>query len=177
MPRSEKKSQEVRERIRSLYIYQGLSERGVVDTLNPDAAFVRMYGKISLAGVHYHVVKIRADFERLVGIDAIDRYVADFIRLQQTMDGEVDQLNKMLEGADDEELKLKIMRMRHDVYIDKMKMLQDVELPLQVKKLKSERRNKLEKLKLIKDEPIIDLRSLDGTNSVQTVSEEQNTNQ
>lgn len=180
MPRNQVKSQETREKIRNLYIYQGLSERGIVDRLNGDPEFIRKYSQISLAGVHYHIVRIRADFERSVSEDALDRYVADFIRLRERMDGEIDELNRMLANPNiDEELKLKIMRMKHDINIDQMKMLQDIELPISVKKLKRERTNKLGSLKIIKEDKVPPIEFTDyngdnvGTNPVQDVSEEQ----
>ena len=46
---------------------------------------------------------------------------------------------KLAKDKDDLELELKIRRARHEVKLDNFRMLQDAELPLQIKKLKKER--------------------------------------
>ena len=44
------------------------------------------------------------------------------------------------------------MRLRHEIRLDKMKMLQDIELPLAVKKLKLERKKKYDTLEVVPKE-------------------------
>ena len=58
----------------------------------------------------------------------------------------------MIRRTDSEDVRIKLMRLRHEIRLDKMKMLQDIELPLAVKKLKLERNKKLKKLNVVEED-------------------------
>ena len=59
-------------------------------------------------------------------------------------------------NTEEDDIKIKLMRLRHEIRLDKMKMLQDIELPLAVKKLKLERNKKYETIKTVEPEKIED---------------------
>jgi len=68
------------------------------------------------------------------------------------MDRDIEDIDKLIKGEEEEEeqnkdLLLKLLRFRHEIKLNKMKLLQDVELPIKVKKLKRER--KMRTLKLV----------------------------
>lgn len=156
MPRNKEKSLAIRNRIRDLYIFFHKSISAIEQDLNGDEQFVRRYGRISVPGVNYHIQKIKAEYEQYVGEDAIDKYTAEFVRLQNSFDKELEDVDKMIQATDEDDTKIKLMRLRHEIRLDKMKMLQDIELPLAVKKLKHERKRKLSAIKMVQDEPIHD---------------------
>ena len=145
----QKRTEEIRTRIRDLYIFFHKSPSSITKELNEDNDFTRKYGTITVPGVNYHVQKIKAEYEQFIGEDAIDKYTAEFVRLQNSFDHELDDVDEMIKRTEDEDVKIKLMRLRHEIRLDKMKMLQDIELPLAVKKLKLERKKKLTTIKEI----------------------------
>ena len=62
----------------------------------------------------------------------------------------------MIKNTQEEDIKIKLMRLRHEIRLDKMKMLQDIELPLAVKKLKLERKKKYDTIKTVEPEQVED---------------------
>ena len=62
----------------------------------------------------------------------------------------------MIKDSEDEDVVIKLMRLRHEIRLDKMKMLQDIELPLAVKKLKLERKKKYDTIKTVEPEQVED---------------------
>ena len=129
------------------------SATAIEKELNSDQEFTRKYGTITVPGVHYHIQKIKSEYEKYIGEDAIDKYTAEFVRLQNSFDKELEDVDEMIKRTEDEDVKIKLMRLRHEIRIDKMKMLQDIELPLAVKKLKLERKKKYDTLRTV-EEPI-----------------------
>lgn len=142
--RNEKKSKQLRDKIRTLYVYYGHSIHKIVEILNEE----QPNDKVSWHGVWYHVQKIQKEMEHSILPDALDRYAHEFVRLQSTLDGEIENLEKLetvldLTQKGDKELKLKIETQKHNVRMDKMRMLQDIELPIVIKKLKKDRQIQL----------------------------------
>ena len=151
------KSEEIRNKIRDLYIFFHESPSSIQRELSSDEEFIRKYGSITIPGVNYHIQKIKSEYEMYIGEDAIDKYTAEFVRLQNSFDAELDDVDEMIKKTEDEDVRIKLMRLRHEIRLDKMKMLQDIELPLAVKKLKLERKKKLDTIKTI--EPLEDKRN------------------
>ena len=147
--RDQKESDQIRNKIRDLYIFFHKSASAIEKELNASKEFVSRYGSITIPGVDYHIQKIKAEYEKYIGEDAIDKYTAEFVRLQNSFDAELDDVDEMIKKTDDEDIKIKLMRLRHEIRLDKMKMLQDIELPLAVKKLKLERNRKYDTLQVV----------------------------
>ena len=126
--------------------------RAIEKELNSDQDFTRKYGTITVPGVHYHIQKIKSEYEKYIGEDAIDKYTAEVVRLQNSFDAELDDVDEMIKATEEEDIKIKLMRLRHEIRLDKMKMLQDIELPLAVKKLKLERKKKYDTLEVVPKE-------------------------
>ena len=152
MARNEDDSKAIRDKIRDLYIFFHKSASAIERELNGDSNFVRRFGNITIPGVNYHIQKIKSEYERFIGEDAIDKYTAEFVRLQNSFDQELEDVDEMIRRTDDEDVRIKLMRLRHEIRLDKMKMLQDIELPLAVKKLKLERNKKLKKLNVVEED-------------------------
>jgi len=152
MARNEDDSKAIRDKIRDLYIFFHKSASAIERELNGDSNFVRRYGNITIPGVNYHIQKIKGEYERFIGEDAIDKYTAEFVRLQNSFDQELEDVDEMIRRTDSEDVRIKLMRLRHEIRLDKMKMLQDIELPLAVKKLKLERNKKLKKLNVVEED-------------------------
>jgi hypothetical protein len=157
MMNRKEKSEEIRNKIRDLYIFFHKSPSSIQRELSSDEEFIRKYGSITIPGVNYHIQKIKSEYEMYIGEDAIDKYTAEFVRLQNSFDAELDDVDEMIKKTEDEDVRIKLMRLRHEIRLDKMKMLQDIELPLAVKKLKLERKKKLDTIKTI--EPLEDKRN------------------
>ena len=155
MSRKEK-SEEIRNKIRDLYIFFHKSPSSIQRELSSDQEFIRKYGSITIPGVNYHIQKIKSEYEMYIGEDAIDKYTAEFVRLQNSFDAELDDVDEMIKATEEEDVRIKLMRLRHEIRLDKMKMLQDIELPLAVKKLKLERKKKLDTIKTVEPEQIED---------------------
>lgn len=130
-----------KEKIRSLYIFQHFSLRAIAETLSNDPEFVRITGgKIAYPTVNYWVKQIKEELEKSTDSDGMERFVAEFIRKSEFMDGEISDLTKMIASPslkmDD---KIKLITLRHRIAVDQVTLLADRELPLTVKKYKKDR--------------------------------------
>lgn len=137
-------SQDLHKLIWDLWVYKSMGVTQIANYINSDTMMRSKYGEISSEGIYYHVVQIRNELEKTVNEDALDSYVGEFIRAKEGLDNDIDDIQKLINLERDAEnpnkdLLIKLMRLRHDVKIDKFKLLQDVELPIRVKKLKRER--------------------------------------
>ena len=150
--RDQQKSDGIRNKVRDLYIFFHKSASAIERELNASQEFTSKYGTITVPGVNYHIQKIKSEYEKYIGEDAIDKYTAEFVRLQNSFDAELDDVDEMIKATEEEDIKIKLMRLRHEIRLDKMKMLQDIELPLAVKKLKLERKKKYDTLEVVPKE-------------------------
>ena len=87
------KSEEIRNKIRDLYIFFHKSPSSIQRELSSDEEFIRKYGSITIPGVNYHIQKIKSEYEMYIGEDAIDKYTAEFVRLQNSFDAELDDVD------------------------------------------------------------------------------------
>ena len=145
MPRSPEVSKELHQLIRDKYIYAGMSCRAIANEINGTVSLRSRFGDIDQSGVFYHVQQIREELEDTVNEDALDTYVAEFIRLKESLDADIEAVDAILATLEpktkpeDRDVWLRTSRFRKELKEMKMKLLQDVELPIRVKKLKRER--------------------------------------
>lgn len=135
-------SKEFRDHIFNCWVYRQMNAHQIANEVNKDSELMSKFGKTTPMGVHYHIVKIRQELENTISEDALDTYIGEFIRAKEGLDQDVEALDGLISLAHDQadvELELKLRRHRHEVKLDKFRLLQDSELPLQVKKLKMER--------------------------------------
>ena len=135
-------SKEFRDYIFNQWTFFSKNAYQIANDINNDSELMSKFGKVSVAGIHYHIVQIRKELEDTISEDALDTYIGEFIRAKQGFDMDVaavDSLIDIAHGKEDLELELKLRRHRHEIKLDSFKMLQDSALPLQVKKLKYER--------------------------------------
>ena len=147
MPRGPKLSEELRIHIRNRWIYGHMSAPEIAEEIQTDRTLRSKYGKVDEQSVYYHINKIKSEVNKLNDGDAIERYRTEFYRLQETMDQEVADLNTMIKESGDKDLKLRLMRMRHDILMDKIRVLGDKEVPLQLKMIQDDYNRKHPKLK------------------------------
>ena len=145
MPRSPEVSKELHQFIRDKYIYSGMSCRAIANEINGTVSLRSRFGDIDQSGVFYHVQQIREELEDTINEDALDTYVAEFIRLKESLDADIEAVDAILATLEpktkpeDRDVWLRTSRFRKELKEMKMKLLQDVELPIRVKKLKRER--------------------------------------
>jgi len=152
-------SKELHSYIRDLWVYKSMSCRAIANHINEDASLKSRFGKIDSSGVFYHIKQIREEFEGTINEDSLDTYVSEFIRLKESMDDDIEAIDGLMKEEKESEnpsrdLILKMMRQRHEIKLNKMKLLQDVELPIRVKQLKRERDRKV---KILRPQPVSEL--------------------
>lgn len=135
-------SKEFKDYIYNEWTFKQRNAYQIAEQINGDSELMSKFGKTTPAGVTYHINIIRDEFEKTISETALDTYTAEFIRMRQGFEQDIaayDNLIKLAKERDDLELELKIRRARHECKLDTFRMLQDAELPLQIKKLKKER--------------------------------------
>ena len=141
-------SKEFHNFIATEYMFHSLNAYQIADKINGDSELLSRFGKTTHAGVYYHVVKIQAEMEDTINEDAMDIYIAEFIRARIGFDQDAADMTELIKLATDDpemstkerlEIELKLRRHRHEIKLDSFRMLQDNALPLTVKKLKKER--------------------------------------
>lgn len=153
-------SKELHKEIWGMWVYRGMNARQIAKEINTNSDLLSKYGKVTPDGIHYHIVQIRKELDNTVNEDALDIYVSEFIRERERIEGEIEDIQSLIDDTDkkDKELLIKLYKIRHEFGIDKMRLLQDVELPIAVKKMKSEREKMIPKPNVIhledKDERI-----------------------
>ena len=122
-----------------------MSCRAIANEINATVSLRSRFGDIDQSGVFYHVQQIREELEDTINEDALDTYVAEFIRLKESLDADIEAVDDLLktlkpkENPEDRDVWLRTQRFRKELKEMKMKLLQDIELPIRVKKLKRER--------------------------------------
>lgn len=123
---------ETREKIKDLWL-AGLTEAKIAEKLN-----------MPRSTVHVYVSKIEKEMMHYMDEDTFLKYIAEFTRSRATFDREIEEIDEMLSKLDintkeDKPVIARLIDSRHQIRLDKMKILQDLELPLAVKKFKKER--------------------------------------
>ena len=127
-----------------LWVYKNMGTRQIANYINNDTSLRSEYGHISNEGVYYHIVNIRDELENTVNEDALDSYVGEFIRAKEGLDSDIEAVEDLIASEKksenpNPEIMIKLMKLKHEIKVDRFKLLQDVELPIRVKKLKRER--------------------------------------
>ena len=163
-------SKEFKTYIYNEWVFKQRNSYQIANEINGSTELMSKFGKTTPAGIHYHIVNIRKELEDTISESALDTYIGEFIRMKEGFDQDVASVDGLIEIAhskEDIELELKLRRHRHDIKLDKFRMLQDAELPLQIKKLKKERDRLLPKDNIVKPVEDKDERvSEQGNNSV-----------
>ena len=152
MPRGPEDSKKLKEYIFDHYVMFHESQRAIARELNEDAKLKARFGPVDLGTVHYHVKKIRLELENSLDFDALDRYTAEYVRFQHSIESEIEDVEKIIKLIDmtkEKEMWLKFKRHKKELMEVKLRALQDHELPLTVRKLKRERDNKNKILKVV----------------------------
>jgi len=139
MPRSEDLSRELREFIKTRYLFFGENSRNIANVINNTQRLRDKLGKIDHSSVEYHISFIKKELDSYLSEDVIDNYQAEFYRTQKKFEQEEAELNTMIEDEDNEDRKLRLMRFRHETRIDAIKHITDARLPLAIAKFKKER--------------------------------------
>lgn len=144
MARSPELSEKLHTLIWDLWVYKNMGLEQIANHINGDTQLRSEFGEITKDGVYYHVVKIREELEKTVNEDALDSYVGEFIRAKEGLDADIQAVQVLIDAEkqnanSNPETLIKLMRLKHEIKVDRFKLLQDVELPIRVKKLKRER--------------------------------------
>ena len=141
-------SKEFHNFISTEYMFHSRNAYQIAEKVNSDTELMSKFGKTTPAGIHYHIVRIQKEMEDTINEDAMDTYIAEFIRARLGFEQDIVEMEKLIELATKDsdmnmekrlELELKLRRHRHEIKLDSFRMLQDSALPLTVKKLKKER--------------------------------------
>ena len=137
--------------LRTMWLFQGYSIRKIAAEFNNTKEYVDKWGEVSVSSVSQYVRAFRRDAEKWVDEDALEKYTAEFVRKQHTIDEEIDKLlnvQKLLDTSDPKnaELYLKFETAIHSMHMNQIKMMSEIELVITIKKFNKERRLKNETL-------------------------------
>lgn len=163
MPRSRELSEELHKYIYDHYVFAHESERAIMRSINEDSKLKSHFGELAPCDVHYHTSKIKQELENTLDVDAIDKYSAEYIRFNNSIESEIEDVEEIIKLTDKEnekEVWIRLKRLKKELMETKLKSLQDHELPLVVRKLKRERDARNRTIKIIEsgqitEEPII----------------------
>jgi hypothetical protein len=161
--RGDKLSKEFHDHIATEYMFKGLNAYQIAEKVNGDNNLMSKFGKTTAAGVYYHIKQIQEEMENTINEDAMDIYIAEFLRARIGFDQDVVAMEGLIKLATEDgemstkdrlDIELKLRRHRHEIKLDSFKMLQDNALPMTVKKLKKERQ-------LYRPKPVAELEKVD----------------
>jgi len=153
MPRTLDQTKAVHKFIYEQWVYAHKSQQAIVDMINGDPKLVQLYGEANPSLLNYHVNQIRMELESSIDHDAIEKYTAEYVRFQHTIESEIENVQKIIDLIDidkEKETWIKLNRLKKEYIETKLKALQDHELPLTIKKLKAQRDHQQKTLRVIK---------------------------
>jgi hypothetical protein len=147
---------EMKNILRIMWIFQGFSIRKMSREFNNNPEYVAKYGTVSVSSVTGYVKEFRRDAEKWYDEDAVEKYAAEFVRKQHTIDEQVDRIDEVQRLIDvtdpkERELFLKFEMAKHTLHQDQIKMMSEIELVLHIKRLNKERRIKNETIVKLPD--------------------------
>jgi len=146
MPRGVELSKELRDIVYTLYVTNHMSEPACMNFINDEKnGYLGRIGKVGVSDIHYHIVKIRIDLDNSLDLDALSRYTAEYVRIQYALEHEIEDVEKTIRLIDPKENPAvwgSLKRLKKELMIDKIRVLQDHELPLTVRQFKKERDKK-----------------------------------
>ena len=147
--------------IRDMWVFQGYSIRKLCTEFNANKEYVDKYGTVSLSSVAVYVREARRELENCIDEDFLEKYTAEFVRRRFIMEEQIEKLREAQNFIDfktgdskDKDLYLKFEMAIHNIGMDQMRMMTDIELVLNIKKLNKEKRLRDETLVLIPDKTI-----------------------
>lgn len=145
--RPTKDTSEMKNILRIMWIFQGFSIRKMTQVFNDNPEYVAKYGTVSISSVGSYIREFRRDAEKWYDEDAVEKYAAEFVRKQHTIDEQVDRIDevqRLIDTTDpkERELFLKFEMAKHTLHQDQIKMMSEIELVLHIKRLNKERRLK-----------------------------------
>jgi hypothetical protein len=148
---------EMKNILRIMWIFQGFSIRKMSRVFNDNPEYVAKYGTVSVSSVGSYVREFRRDAEKWYDEDAVEKYAAEFVRKQHTIDEQVDRIDavqNLIDTSDpkERELFLKFEMAKHTLHQDQIKMMSEIELVLHIKRLNKERRIKNETIVALPEE-------------------------
>ena len=139
MPRNKELSGNLREFIKTRYLFFGENSRNIANYINNNEDLRKKYGEVTHSSIEYHITFIKKELDSYLSEDVIDNYQADFYRTQKKFEQEEAELNKWIEEEQNDDRKLRLVRFRHELRIDAIKHITDARLPLAIAKFKKER--------------------------------------
>ena len=155
MPRSLEQTKELHKFIYEHWVYAHKNQSQICRMINEDPKLKDKFGEMDPSVVSYHVNQIRMELESSLDHDAIEKYTAEYVRFQHTIEQEIENVEKIIALCDpnkEKETWIKLTRLKKDLIETKLRALQDHELPLTVKKLKLERGRNIKMLKVVPSE-------------------------
>ena len=148
---------EMKNILRIMWIFQGFSIRKMSRVFNDNPEYVAKYGTVSVTSVQHYVKEFRRDAESWYDEDAVEKYAAEFVRKQHTIDEQVDRIDevqKLIDTTDpkERELFLKFEMAKHTLHQDQIKMMSEIELVLHIKRLNKDRRLKNDTIVMLPNE-------------------------
>ena len=148
MGRTPQKTEDLHKFIFAEYVWLGRGQSAILRKIEDDPTLrMRFGGEMSAPVISYHVKQILEELENSIDFDAMDKFVGEYLRYQQTIDNEISDVDNMIGLIDKEkkpDLWLSMKRFKKDLVDSRLKALADHELPLAVKKFKKERSLKRE---------------------------------
>jgi len=170
---------EMKNVLRIMWIFQGFSIRKMAREFNNNPDYVTKYGTVSDSSVSHYVKEFRRDAEKWYDEDAVEKYAAEFVRKQHTIDEQVDRIDEVqklidVTDAKEREMFLKFEMAKHTLHQDQIKMMSEIELVLHIKRLNKERRLKNETIiALPEEDKSVAIAKRRGYLNVNTVEEEE----
>lgn len=140
--------------ITKYWAFTGWSAQKISDEFTRDELLHKEFGSVSVSSVLDHIKKIRIEFETLVDEDVLEKYTSEFVRKQFQYDHQIEEIMKMSNTIDVEDLKgkelwLKFEAMKSQILDKQIKMMTDIELVLMTKQMNAKRRGEIKTLKVV----------------------------
>lgn len=152
MPRTLEQTKELHKFIYEQWVYAHKSQQAICNMIEKDPNLVKKFGIIDPSVCSYHVTQIRMELEASVDSDAIEKYTAEYVRFQHTIESEIENVQGIIDLIDiskEKETWIKLNRLKKEYIETKLKALQDHELPLTIKKLKAQRDKQMKTLRVV----------------------------
>ena len=152
MARSLEATNQLHKFIYEQWVYAHKSQKDIVTMIAETPELKAKFGDVNHGIISYHVNQIRLELESSLSPDAVERYTAEYVRFQHTIEDEITKVQHLIDLCDQEkekEMWLKLTRLKKEFIETKLKALQDHELPLTVKKIKQQRIAQTNTLKMI----------------------------
>jgi hypothetical protein len=152
MPRTLEVTKQLHKFIYEHWVFAHRNQNEICRMVNETPELRQKFGELDSSVVSYHVNQIRLELEQSLDHDAIEKYTAEYVRFQHSLESEIEDVENIVKLIDKEKEKetwIKLKRLKKELIETKLKALQDHELPLTIKKYKAQRNLKIKTLKVI----------------------------